>query len=173
MHATSTSSVINCASACNSLSHPTSAASSCARVKLHVKGMTPDILSDTGTSVPRPQQHSNPEQLGRIQTKRAVILGLGLLPFADTWSVRLLSYYVRCLPVAESTPCHRLRRACAAEGDVKFLETESSVIGRFVQLKDHWQRFETLDFQLQLPTEYRFVGVPQQPAPSGGTVHAH
>ena len=121
----------------------------------------------------RPQRQGNPEQLGRIQNKRAVILGLGLLPFADTWSVRLLSFYVCCLLVAKNTRCHRLRRACAAEGDVKFLETESSVIGRFVELKDRWQRFETLDFQLQLPIEYQFVGVPQQPAPSGGTVLAH
>ena len=44
MHAASTSSVINCAGACNSPSHAASAAFSCARVKLHVEGMIPYML---------------------------------------------------------------------------------------------------------------------------------
>ena len=62
--------------------------------------------------------------------------------------------------------CLRLRQAQAAEGDVKFLEPDAAIVGRFVEQKDGWQRFETLDFQLDVPPGFEFVPVPQnQPLP--------
>jgi len=79
--------------------------------------------------------------------RRSLLLGLGFLPWADTW----------------------LRQARAAEGDVKFLEPEAAIVGRFVEQKDGWQRFETLDFQIDVPPGFDFIAAPQeQPLPGRG-----
>lgn len=58
--------------------------------------------------------------------------------------------------------CCISRRAGAKEGDIKFLEPESSIIGRFVEQNEGWQRFETLDFQLDIPPEFKAEPIPEE-----------
>ena len=55
----------------------------------------------------------------------------------------------------------------AAEGDVDFLEVENSVVGRFVELDPGWKRFETLDFQFDVPDGFTFVPAPPVTTPVG------
>jgi len=46
------------------------------------------------------------------------------------------------------------------------LEPEAAIVGRFVEQKDGWQRFETLDFQIDVPPGFDFIAAPQeQPLP--------
>lgn len=59
------------------------------------------------------------------------------------------------------------RSAGAKEGDVTFLEPESSIIGRFVEGTEGWQRFETLDFQMDVPPGFTFIPI-QEEAPLPG-----
>lgn len=75
-----------------------------------------------------------------------------------------------CVPIKQCK-LTRSERAEAAEGDVKFLEPGSSIVGRFVEQADSWQRFETLDFQLDVPPGFIFEAAPEEQPLPGAHFH--